>query len=392
MMRPADKEKHRTIYNLLIAGETAANIAKAKKISPSTISRKVQYMKKKGIIVETGYGYIKTYAPGPAAAAFFKNADDDKNIHATITPTGVSCDTLTRQDAAKVFNDSDHPPITYYTGHTPRVHKIIYNADVPHFSPPPPGTRWGRVKPSENNRNKDIYAVAWKKQKTTKAGVNFYYAVVSIPYLKKPAKVMFQGKEKYNMQITLPIVYVLKEWLPALEKGALNKLFKDMAASIIDTFTAHGFDIRNGPRAPEKSIHYAHYIPILQREEDILPGNKVTAWWFDNSEGPTKRDAETKEHKKSAHIGEGLDLLSELPEILPPLMEKADMLEEEAKHIYNKAKSNEQAIQTTAAAISAIQENLTALTEAITLLSQVVTQTPQQPQQLKKEAPKDLYQ
>lgn len=274
-------------YSLLISGKTQAQIAEMMRVSRSTVSRKVAYLTKAGILKEEVRSTIKTYIPGPGAAAFI---DKVKEVIRSDTGgiTGVFPPAPDRMSSTR-------PPLDHFTGRTPRVHNLQYVVYLKRKGLP-----------------SLPLSISWKKEWETNGKTRHYSGYVDIPGWEKQAHVHYirSSRDAETLQITLPAVYILAEWLKDIKR--VEDYFDDVAFSIAKLFRESGYEISR-PELQNRMKEYAFEIPFLRSMKDLKAHKYTETLSVDFSKGHA--ELETTDSKEAALISEAIPLISLLPSI-----------------------------------------------------------------------------
>ena len=297
-MRQRDLSAYYRTYSLLIAGKTQSQIAEIMKVSRSTLSRKVKYLTKAGILKEEIHSSIKTYIPGPGAAAFIDKVkevikSDTGGIEGIFPP-------------APGEMSSTRPPLDHFIGRTPRVHNLQYVVYLKRKGLP-----------------SLPLSISWKKEWETKGKTRHYSGYVDLPGWEKPAHVHYvrSSRDTETLQITLPAVYILAEWLKDIK--SVEDYFDEVAFSVAQLFRKAGYEISR-PELQNRMKEYAFEIPLLRSIKDLKARMYTETLHVDFSKGHA--ELESTDGEEAALISEAIPLIPLLPGLARKVEEHEQIL------------------------------------------------------------------
>ncbi len=311
------------IFLHLINFTPARKIANLHNVSVQSIYKKINWMEKEGIIKsgdnDTVRKGTKYYIAGPASAAFLKTVEE-LGVHVEQENRGAILGSALPSDPF-TSAPSTSPTLDFYAGKAPHIHRLVFVVDLKRPTSRP-GVRY--LIPPHLPKS-----ITWVKEWEYRAGYK-KLGHIRIVGLDEPAKVQyFRSRKNFieNIMITLPALYVLKEWIERYDDA--RQYFYELAVAIADEFRKSGYIISK-PRPTEQSGEMSFFVPILSElpEGDVkkyIRAQKITdKVWLDFSHGFP--EMETRDKKEGKNISEALRMLLELPKMKSKLEEHDQLL------------------------------------------------------------------
>ena len=300
----------------------ARKIANLHGVSVQSIYKKIKWLEKEGIIKQgrnnTARKGSTFYVAGPGAPAFL-NAVEELGVAVEQENRGAI---LSAPPSHSPFTSqpSTSPTLDFYSGRAPRVHRLVFVVDLQR-----PTSRSGLR--FRLPRLPD--SITWKKVWEHKSG-HYKLGYVKIVGMEKPAAVQYSISRKRmieRLQITIPALFVLKEWIEAYED--IRMYFYEIAYGIAKEFQKSGYIISQ-PRPIERSGEMAFFLPVLSEipQGDLkkyIRAQKITdKVWVDYSHGFL--EIETRDPDEGKKITSALQLLLELPNLKSKVEEHDKMI------------------------------------------------------------------
>ena len=292
---------------------TPQTIADLHGVSVQAVYKKIKWMLKEGILkaAEHNGPYKHTYyVAGPGFPGLLKAVEEMKG-KVERTNRGAILGAL----PPFTSQPSTQPTLDFYTGKAPRAHRMQF---VVYLSRPAsrPGLKYKTPHLPET--------IDWIKSWEFRGG-SARLGEVKITGWKDPVKVQYTmsktGKE--TVTITLPALYILKEWLDAYDD--VKQYFYDVAKTVAEQFRRAHYRITM-PHPVNRFGELAFYMPVLSD----VPKGEIKAMQItdtihiDFSKGFP--EIETTDGEEGKNISQAIQVFLELPALKSKLEEHDKLL------------------------------------------------------------------